>query len=258
MWSAPPLLCVVLLAAVAAAGPPNTADLETFEPEPRVFTVLDLLTAVNSRLRQQDADLAELRQQQTALTARLEDVLRRLPEYPTCEVVTTEEEGRQFRLVGDPGCSRGRLQWRIKGYGQWHQLCDRSEWTAEDAAVACLSLGFRASEPGVDGELVGSADHGYARGLIIRCGGWEEHLWQCELEAESRHTDGCRPTPHPSPSPAATASPPANRYDEGYGQPTPVVSRRTPDDDQRPPIASQRPTKNYQRPPRRHSAMCTD
>ena len=186
-------LCVSLLCVGVGAAPglPTTVgQLETFEPEPRVFTVLDLLTAVNSRLKQQQDQLTELKQQQTALAGRLDAVLGRLPEYPTCEVVTMEDD-RQFRLVGDPDCKRGRLQWRIKGFGQWHQLCDRTEWTAEDAAVACLSLGFRASEPGVDTQLVGSADHEYARGIGIMCEGWEQHLWQCQLQDETRHSDGC-------------------------------------------------------------------
>ncbi|KAF0300912.1 Scavenger receptor cysteine-rich type 1 protein M130 [Amphibalanus amphitrite] len=105
--------------------------------------------------------------------------------------VITVEQGRQFRLVGDAGCRRGRLQWRIKGYGQWHQLCDRSAWSAADAAVACRSLGFHSSVAGVDGPLIGSAERGYARGLSFDCHGDEQHLWQCPLGAETFHTDGC-------------------------------------------------------------------
>ena len=185
MWS---FLCLgVLLLAASGGGAPglptSAAEMETFEPERRVFTVLDLLTAINSRLREQDDRLTELAAQVTGLR-------RRLPEYPVCEVVTVEQ-GRQFRLVGDAGCRRGRLQWRIRGFAQWHQLCDRTEWSAADAAVACLSLGFHTSSPGAGGELLGSAEDGHARGLDITCEGFEKHLWQCRLERETFHTDGC-------------------------------------------------------------------
>ncbi|KAF0300913.1 hypothetical protein FJT64_026700 [Amphibalanus amphitrite] len=50
-----------------------SAELETFEPEPHVFAVLNLLAAVDSRVRQQESLLKEL-------THQVADLRRRLPE----------------------------------------------------------------------------------------------------------------------------------------------------------------------------------
>ena len=178
------LSVALLVAGVCGESDPYPAILEPFEPEPRVFSVLDLLTAINSRLKRQESRLDEL-------TAGLAELRRRLPQFPGCEAVTVGDH--QYRLIGDPDCRRGRVQWRLRGYYRWWHLCDRSELSPQDAAVVCRSLDFRAGgSTGVEGPLLVTRGQGRARTLHLGCQGTESHLRECHRGgSETRQTEGC-------------------------------------------------------------------
>ncbi|KAF0298500.1 Scavenger receptor cysteine-rich type 1 protein M130 [Amphibalanus amphitrite] len=52
----------------------------------------------------------------------------------------------QYRLVGGDSCSEGVLQFSFNFGSLWQVLCD-SDWTQDDAAVACRSVGFSRAAP---------------------------------------------------------------------------------------------------------------
>ncbi|KAF0289638.1 uncharacterized protein FJT64_001262 [Amphibalanus amphitrite] len=172
---------VVISVCQKPSSPNSPVILEPFEPEPRVFSVLDLLSAINSRLKKQEDQLSELSEGLTELR-------RHLPEYPGCEPVTVGDH--QYRLVGDPDCRRGRLQWRLRGYYRWWLMCDTTEVTQLDAEVVCRSLDFSVVSPGVEGGLLGSTDGDRVRSMPLRCSGKENHLRECYTQgAETRHRE---------------------------------------------------------------------
>ncbi|KAF0310704.1 Neurotrypsin [Amphibalanus amphitrite] len=52
----------------------------------------------------------------------------------------------RYRLVGGDSCSEGVLQFSFNFGSLWQVLCD-SDWTQDDAVVACRSVGFSRAAP---------------------------------------------------------------------------------------------------------------
>ncbi|KAF0308461.1 Macrophage receptor MARCO [Amphibalanus amphitrite] len=98
-----------------------------------------------------------------------------------CAVRTCDSPGGgssyQYRLVGGDSCSDGLLQFTFNSGQLWQYLCD-SDWTPDDAAVACRSLGLSGGRP-LPWNTTAAAEPNFFSVKDYVCGGSERSLSGC-------------------------------------------------------------------------------
>ncbi|CAG2163892.1 unnamed protein product, partial [Oppiella nova] len=94
------------------------------------------------------------------------------------------KEGINIRLSGGRDKLEGRVEVRVRGDGEWHQVCGDG-WSLLEAMVVCRQLGLGYAAHAVQTTVFGGrSPHNLSLVLSgVRCKGYEQSLSDCDMNA---------------------------------------------------------------------------